>query len=89
MADAEVSRLRVGTGAWLLASVVPLTVVGALAPAWPGWVTGVIAWTACALFWCDMPPRQRAIVLALVGEHLGRIQREVEGRPLYAIDREL
>jgi hypothetical protein len=67
VADAEVSRLRVGTGAWLLASVVPLTVVGALVPAWPGWVTGVIAWTACALFWCDMPPRQRAIVLALVG----------------------
>jgi hypothetical protein len=24
-----------------------------------------------------------------VGEHLGRIQREVEGRPLYTIDREL
>jgi hypothetical protein len=24
-----------------------------------------------------------------VGEYLGRIQREVEGRPLYAIEREL
>lgn len=31
----------------------------------------------------------QGFVLALVGEHLGRIQREVEGRPLYAIDREL
>ncbi len=28
-------------------------------------------------------------VLALVGEYLGRIQREVEGRPLYTVDREL
>ena len=31
----------------------------------------------------------QGFVLALVGEYLGRIQREVEGRPLYAIDREL
>jgi undecaprenyl-phosphate 4-deoxy-4-formamido-L-arabinose transferase len=31
----------------------------------------------------------QGFVLALVGEYLGRIQREVENRPLYAIDREL
>jgi undecaprenyl-phosphate 4-deoxy-4-formamido-L-arabinose transferase len=31
----------------------------------------------------------QGFILALVGEHLGRIQREVEGRPLYTIDREL
>jgi undecaprenyl-phosphate 4-deoxy-4-formamido-L-arabinose transferase len=31
----------------------------------------------------------QGFILALVGEHLGRIQREVEGRPLYAIEREL
>ena len=31
----------------------------------------------------------QGFVLALVGEHLGRIQREVERRPLYTIDREL
>jgi peptidoglycan/LPS O-acetylase OafA/YrhL len=31
----------------------------------------------------------QGFVLALVGEHLGRIQREVEGRPLYAVYREL
>jgi len=31
----------------------------------------------------------QGFVLALVGEYLGRIQREVEGRPLYAIDREV
>jgi hypothetical protein len=28
-------------------------------------------------------------MLALVREYLGRIQREVEGRPLYTIEREL
>jgi undecaprenyl-phosphate 4-deoxy-4-formamido-L-arabinose transferase len=31
----------------------------------------------------------QGFILALVGEYLGRIQREVEGRPLYTIDEEL
>jgi undecaprenyl-phosphate 4-deoxy-4-formamido-L-arabinose transferase len=31
----------------------------------------------------------QGFILALVGEYLGRIQREVEGRPLYVVDREL
>jgi undecaprenyl-phosphate 4-deoxy-4-formamido-L-arabinose transferase len=31
----------------------------------------------------------QGFILALVGEYLGRIQREVEGRPLYAIEQEL
>jgi len=31
----------------------------------------------------------QGFILALVGEYLGRIQREVEGRPLYAIEEEL
>jgi undecaprenyl-phosphate 4-deoxy-4-formamido-L-arabinose transferase len=31
----------------------------------------------------------QGFLLALVGEHLGRIQREVEGRPLYTVEREL
>jgi undecaprenyl-phosphate 4-deoxy-4-formamido-L-arabinose transferase len=31
----------------------------------------------------------QGFVLALVGEYLGRIQREVEGRPLYSIEKEL
>jgi hypothetical protein len=31
----------------------------------------------------------QGFILALVGEYLGRIQREVERRPLYTIDKEL
>jgi undecaprenyl-phosphate 4-deoxy-4-formamido-L-arabinose transferase len=31
----------------------------------------------------------QGFILALVGEYLGRIQRDVEGRPLYAIEKEL
>jgi hypothetical protein len=31
----------------------------------------------------------QGFLLALVGEYLGRIQREVEGRPLYSISEEL
>jgi undecaprenyl-phosphate 4-deoxy-4-formamido-L-arabinose transferase len=31
----------------------------------------------------------QGFILALVGEYLGRIQRDVEGRPLYTVEREL
>jgi undecaprenyl-phosphate 4-deoxy-4-formamido-L-arabinose transferase len=31
----------------------------------------------------------QGFILALIGEYLGRIQRDVEGRPLYTIDREI
>ena len=31
----------------------------------------------------------QGFVLALIGEYLGRIQRDVEGRPLYTIEEEL
>jgi undecaprenyl-phosphate 4-deoxy-4-formamido-L-arabinose transferase len=31
----------------------------------------------------------QGFILALIGEYLGRIQRDVEGRPLYTIDRQL
>ena len=31
----------------------------------------------------------QGFILALIGEYLGRIQRDVEGRPLYIVDREL
>jgi dolichol-phosphate mannosyltransferase len=31
----------------------------------------------------------QGFILALVGEYLGRIQRDVEGRPLYTIEQEL
>jgi undecaprenyl-phosphate 4-deoxy-4-formamido-L-arabinose transferase len=31
----------------------------------------------------------QGFILALIGEYLGRIQRDVEGRPLYTIEREI
>jgi hypothetical protein len=31
----------------------------------------------------------QGFILALIGEYLARIQRDVEGRPLYTIDQEL
>jgi undecaprenyl-phosphate 4-deoxy-4-formamido-L-arabinose transferase len=31
----------------------------------------------------------QGFILALIGEYLGRIQRDVEGRPLYTVDKEL
>src|ERR687883_665756 len=47
----------------------------------PGPLFGGVA----VLFWVGV----QGFILALVGEYLGRIQRQVEGRPLYTIDREL
>ena len=49
------------------------------------WRWGPVAGCAAVIFVLGV----QGFVLALVGEYLGRIQREVEGRPLYAIDREL
>jgi len=70
-----------------LCSVLALTVA----------VWGVVYWAARAdfpgsLFLAGLVLLVLGIqgfILALVGESLGRIQREVEGRPLYTIDREL
>jgi hypothetical protein len=31
----------------------------------------------------------QGFVLALIGEYLARIQRDVEGRPLYTVEREV
>src|SRR5436305_3203004 len=47
----------------------------------PGPLFGGVA----VLFWLGI----QGFILALIGEYLGRIQREVEGRPLYTIDKEL
>lgn len=59
--------LRHRAAGWLLASVVALTVVGALIPRFPGWVSGLIAWLACALVWPRVSRRQAVVVLLLVG----------------------
>lgn len=53
--------------AWLLAAVSALVVVGALAPGWPGWITGVIGWAACALLWQRLTRNQSLIALLLTG----------------------
>jgi hypothetical protein len=58
--------LRHLAAAWLLVSVVALSVMGALVPKFPGWVNGLIAWSACALLWPRLSRRQTAVVLALV-----------------------
>ena len=55
----------------------------------PGVVVGPRGWWAlggvAVLFVLGI----QGFILALVGEYLGRIQREVEGRPLYTIAEEL
>jgi undecaprenyl-phosphate 4-deoxy-4-formamido-L-arabinose transferase len=66
-----------------LAAVVGVwaTVVWALRGDFPGMLyLGVLVLGVLAV---------QGFILALVGEYLGRIQRDVEGRPLYTIDSEL
>jgi peptidoglycan/LPS O-acetylase OafA/YrhL len=75
--------ILLGTACGLLATVVGVwaTVVWAVRGDFPGMlylgglVLGVLA--------------VQGFILGLVGEYLGRIQRDVEGRPLYTIDTEL
>jgi undecaprenyl-phosphate 4-deoxy-4-formamido-L-arabinose transferase len=68
------SALALAVGAWgLVAWIVRDDFPGLLFLA--GLVLGVLA--------------VQGFILALVGEYLGRIQRDVEGRPLYTIDQEL
>ena len=52
--------------AWLLVAVVVLSVVGGLVPAYPDWMTGIVGWLACLLFWPRLKPAQRNVALLLV-----------------------
>jgi undecaprenyl-phosphate 4-deoxy-4-formamido-L-arabinose transferase len=60
-------------------------------------IWGIVAWAVSGdfpglLFLAGLVLGVLAVqgfILALVGEYLGRIQRDVEGRPLYTIDQEL
>lgn len=65
--------LRNAAAAWLLTSVVALSVVGALIPRFPGWVSGVIAWSACACLWPRLSRRQAIVVMLLVAFGLAGI----------------
>lgn len=58
---------RARVAAWLFVAVVLLVVAGAALPAYPAWITGVVAWTACILLLPDLPRRQFWMVLLLAG----------------------
>ncbi len=57
---------RYRAGAWLLVAVIVLTVAGAVVPRLPGWVNGVLAWSACALLWPRVSRGQTIVVALLV-----------------------
>ncbi|MDP1717012.1 MAG: hypothetical protein Q8L40_02965, partial [Burkholderiales bacterium] len=58
--------LRYLVAAWLFVAVVALVVFNGIVPQYPAWLTGVIAWVACALLWPRLSRTQVRIVLALV-----------------------
>ncbi len=58
--------LRYIVAAWLFVAVVALVVFNGIVPQYPAWLTGVIAWVACALLWPRLSRTQVRIVLALL-----------------------
>lgn len=53
--------------AWLYFTVVVLVIVAVWLPAYPAWITGVIAWAACLLLLPKLPRQQLRMVLVLAG----------------------
>jgi hypothetical protein len=51
---------------WLLAAVIPLSVVSALWRTFPMWVAGVVAWAACALLWPRLNAARRRVILIMI-----------------------
>ena len=61
------NNLRDKLAAWCYVGVVILVVAAVWLPAYPAWITGVIAWTACLLLLPRLPRHQLIMVLALAG----------------------
>lgn len=57
---------RTALAAWLYAVVVLLVALSIAFPAYPQWITGVIAWGACLLLLPGLPRRQLLMSLVLV-----------------------
>lgn len=63
--NTDVSRGKLA--AWCYVAVVILVVAAVWLPAYPAWITGVIAWAACLLLLPRLPRQQLLMVLALAG----------------------
>lgn len=59
--------LRGKLAAWCYVAVVILVVAAVWLPAYPAWITGVMAWAACLLLLSRLPRHQLLMVLALAG----------------------
>lgn len=67
MTPAESARpLRYIAAAWLLLSVIALSILGEIVPGFPDWASGVVAWAACVLLWPRLSRRQAIVVGVLV-----------------------
>ncbi len=53
--------------AWLYFAVVVLVIAAVWLPAYPAWITGIIAWAACLLLLPKLPRHQLKMVLVLAG----------------------
>lgn len=62
-----ISNLRDILSAWLYFTVVVLVIAAVWLPAYPAWITGVIAWAACLLLLPKLPRHQLLMVITLAG----------------------
>lgn len=67
MPESALQRSRVRPAAGLLVAVAVLSVIGEALPAFPDWLTGIVAWAACALLWGRLTRIQRLQVVLLSG----------------------
>jgi hypothetical protein len=89
VAEPPLNPARYRAAAWLFVVVVVLTVAGAALPGFPGWLTGVVAWSACALLAPRLSARQRAVVAALVAAGLAGIAWDAASGAAGLIERAL
>ena len=66
MPRSELAHISARLTALLLVAVAVLKVVGDFVPAYPDWMTGVLGWMACVLFWPRLKTAQRCVALFLL-----------------------
>ena len=80
------TRNRIGReGAFIYSSLNLMKGITELSRSRAGTVLNNLRWIGLVLLILGI----QGFLLALVGEYLGRIRRDVEGRPLYMVDREI
>ncbi len=64
--DRRATSALLAASGWLLLAVVALGIAGEVAPGFPDWVAGVVAWVAAAPLWTRLGRRQKTLVIVMI-----------------------